>query len=58
MHKFTFAGLACLVTVVLAAFGAPSWSDPAAVEHASAVSPFNLTVSAGPIPEAPTADTF
>jgi hypothetical protein len=57
MHKFTLVGLAC-VTVVLAAFGARSWSEPVAVAPGSAVSPFALTISAGPIPESPAADTF
>jgi hypothetical protein len=58
MHKLTFSALAGLVAVALAAFGPHPWSDGVSLGQVVAVSPFNLTISVGPIPIAPTADTF
>ncbi len=58
MNKVAFIALAGLVALAVTAFGPRSWNQPVAVEQASTVSPFALTISAGPIAVAPNAETF
>jgi hypothetical protein len=57
MQKLKFIGFAGLVALLLSAFGPQPWNEPAVVPS-SDVSPFALTLSAGPLATAPSAETF
>jgi len=57
MHKLKFIGFAGVVASLLAAFGPHSWNEPVVVPL-STVSPFDLTLSAGPLATASSAETF
>jgi hypothetical protein len=57
MQKLKFIGFAGLVALLLAAFGPHPWNDRV-VAPSSDLSPFDLTLSAGPLATAPAAETF
>ena len=58
MRKLTFFGFAGVVAFLLAAFGPRPWAQQVAVDPATSISPYALTLSADPIAASSGADTF